>query len=308
MTHAIAVDLGGTKIEACLVDADGSIVPASRSRRATGAAIDASGLRAAIADVVSGALAAIPAGASVTGVGIGSAGPVDTARGTVAPLNLAAARDFPVVAAVQGALPSPLREQRVAFALDGQCIAIAEHWKGAGTGVDTMLGMVVSTGIGGGIVTGGRPVAGGTGNAGHIGQVEVADFAGEGVRGLEATVERVASGPNIVRWARSRGWAGQTGEDLAAGYAAGDALAIAAVRRSAAAVGSALASASALLDLDLVVIGGGFSHVSPDYVELVRAARDAVAAYPFLARADIVRASLGGDAPLIGAAALVLRD
>lgn len=306
MTFAIAVDLGGTKIEACLVGVDGDVVPGSRMRVPTGPTIDPDGLRVAAAEVVTGALSAARE-ADVVGIGVGSAGPVDTVAGTIAPLNLPAAKDFPLVDAVRSALPDRLRPIPVAFALDGQCIAIAEHWKGAGTGVGTMLGMVVSTGIGGGLVLGGRPVGGGTGNAGHIGQVEVADFAEPGVRGLEATVERIASGPNIVRWAQAQGWEGETGEDLAAANAAGDPIAVRAVRRSAAAVGSALASASALLDLDLVVIGGGFSHVSDDYVDLVRAARDAVAAYPFLARADIVRASLGGDAPLIGAAALVLR-
>jgi glucokinase len=167
--------------------------------------------------------------------------------------------------------------------------------------------MVVSTGIGGGVVANGAPFSGGTGNAGHIGQIAVAAFAGPDVQGLEATVERVASGPNIVRWARAQGWTGESGEDLAAGYAAGDPIAVAAVRRSAAAVGAAIASATALLDVDLVVIGGGFSRVAPEYIDLVRAARDATAAYPFLARAAIAPAQLGHDSPLIGAAALVLR-
>jgi glucokinase len=307
MTLALALDLGGTKVEACLVDADGEIVSGTRCRARTGAHIDGAGLRDAVARVIAEALAAASDVAAIVGVGIGSAGPIDTVRGTTAPLNLPGAEGFAIVEAVRDALPEILRRLPIAFATDGQCIAAAEHWKGSGAGVSAMIGMVVSTGIGGGVVLDGRPIGGGTGNAGHIGQIEVADFAGEGVRGLEATVERVASGPNIVRWARARGWAGETGEDLAAGYAAGDDLAVAAVHRSAAAVGSALASASALLDLDLIVIGGGFSHVAPDYIDLVREARDAVAAYPFLARAEIARASLGGDAPLIGAAAVVLR-
>jgi glucokinase len=167
---------------------------------------------------------------------------------------------------------------------------------------------VVSTGIGGGVVVGGVPLSGSTGNAGHIGQIEVAGFTDPGVGGLDATVERVASGPNIVRWAQAQGWRGSTGEDLAAGYADGEAIAVAAVRRSAAAVGAAIASATALLDVDVVVIGGGFSHVAPDYIDLVREARDANAAFAFLARSRVVRAELGGDAPLIGAAALVLRQ
>lgn len=300
---ALAVDLGGTKIEAALVDAAGRVLPGTRSRAATGAQADAAHLRRAVVDVVARALAAAPAGAEPMGVGIGSAGPVDAAAGTVSPLNLPHAAGFVIVRAVRDALP---REMPVRLALDGQCIAIAEHRYGAGRGARTMLGMVVSTGIGGGIVVDGRPLAGGTGNAGHIGQIEVAGFTASG--GLDATVERVASGPNTVAWARQQGWDGTTGEELAAAYAAGDEIAHAAVRRSAGAVGAALASASALLDLDAIVIGGGFSRVTPEYVDLVRAARDAIAAFPFLARSRIVPAALGDDSPLVGAGALVLDD
>jgi glucokinase len=305
MPVALAVDLGGTKIEASLVGDDGELIPGSRSRAATGPESTTASLTAATRSVVSAAVQALPAGAVLAGAGVGSAGPVDTVHGTTAPLNLPGAADFPLVEAVRDALDRS--DVPVRFALDGQCIALAEAWRGAGRDVACMLGMVVSTGIGGGVVTDGRPLTGSTGNAGHIGQIEVAGFAGPDVGGLEATVERIASGPNIVRWARAQGWTGTTGEELADGYARGDAIAVSAVRRSAAAVGAAIASATALLDVDLVVIGGGFSGVSPDYIDLVRAARDDVAAYPFVARADIVRAQLGADSPLIGAAALVLR-
>lgn len=307
MSVALAVDLGGTKIEACLVDDDGGVVPDSRVRETTGPASDAVSLAAAVRSVVERALTALPRSAEVVGIGVGSAGPVDAIRGTVAPLNLPAVEDFPLADHVRNAARPFGVTPRVTLALDGQCIALAESWRGAGRGVRSMLGMVVSTGIGGGVVVDGRPLAGSTGNAGHIGQIEVAGYAGADVGGLDATVERIASGPNIVRWAQAQGWSGRSGEDLAAGYAAGDAVAIAAVRRSASAVGAAIASAAALLDVDLIVIGGGFSRVSPDYVDLVRASRDANAAFPFLARAGVVRAELGGDSPLIGAAALALR-
>jgi glucokinase len=303
---ALAVDLGGTKVEAALVDASGTVLPGSRSRAATGAEADAAGLRAAVAEVVTRATAALPGGATVRGAGIGSAGPVDADAGTISPLNLPGAARFDIVDAVRAALPTAWTDGPVRLALDGQCIALSETRRGAGRGGRVVLGMVVSTGIGGGVVIDGRPVRGASGNAGHIGQVAVAGFTAEG--GLAATVERVASGPNAVRWARDQGWSGDTGEELARGCATGDALAIAAVERSAAAVGAALVSAAALLDLDVVVIGGGFSRVTDDYVARVAAARDAAAPFPFLARARIVPAALGDESPLVGAAELVLGD
>lgn len=306
MTVAIAVDLGGTKIEACAVDDDGSILAHSRVRAPTGAASNAESLRAAVRSVVTEAIDALPNGESVLGIGIGSAGPIDVAAGTAAPLNLPGIGRFAVVEAVRGSLPASLTGLPVRLALDGLCIALAEHRWGAGRGVETMLGMVVSTGIGGGIISRGVPLRGSTGNAGHIGQIEVAGFTPPGRHGLEATVERVASGPNVVQWARQHGWLGHTGEDLAADYRAGHEVAVRAVERSAAAVGSAILSATALLDIDLVVIGGGFSAVTPRYVDLVRDARDRHGAFPFQARARVVKAQLGGDSPLLGAAALVL--
>jgi glucokinase len=306
MTVALALDLGGTKIEAALVDAEGTLLPQSRHRAPTGADVDPEGLRTAIGAVVRGALAATDA-RTVAGVGVGSAGPLSPEAGSISPLNMPALAGFPLRDAVRDVLPAAAGDLEVRVALDGACIAVAEQWLGAGRDAHTMLGMVVSTGIGGGIVSQGHVYAGGTGNAGHLGQIAVAGFAPDDASGADVTVERIASGPNIVRWAQQQGWPGRTGEDLAAGYRDGDPLAVAAVRRSAAAVGQALASAGALLDIDVVVIGGGFSRVAADYVELVRTARDEVAAFPFLARARIVPAQLGDESPLIGAGALALR-
>ncbi|MET0590328.1 MAG: ROK family protein [Naasia sp.] len=307
MTLALAVDLGGTKIESALVDEAGTLLPGSRSRRPTGADVTLDGLAAAVRAVVTDTLAALPTGARVIGAGIGSAGPIDTAAGRTAPLNMPGAGGFALRDAVAQAATDALgRTIDAELALDGLCITLAEHWIGAARDVASVLGMVVSTGIGGGIVSRGVPVRGGTGNAGHIGQLGVPGFADADVRGLEATVERIASGPNIVRWARERGWQGHDGEGLGRDYAAGDPLARAAVTRSAHAVGSAIASATALVDVDMVVIGGGFSHVSPDYLDLVREGRDRYAAFPFMGRAEIRPAALGGESPLVGAARLVL--
>ncbi len=307
MTFVLAIDLGGTTLESALVDDAGALLADSRSRRPTGPSITPEGLTAAVDAVVAETLAALPPGAELAGAGIGSAGPIDTVAGTTAPLNMPSARDFPLRSTVARATAAVLgREVVVELALDGLCITLAEHWIGAARGVDSALGMVVSTGIGGGIVSRGVPLRGGTGNAGHIGQLAVSGFTDVDVRGLEATVERIASGPNIVRWAKEQGWRGDDGEALGRAYAAGDAIAKAAVTRSAHAVGSAIASATALVDVDMVVIGGGFSHVSTDYLDLVREGRDRYAAFPFMARADIRPAALGGEAPLIGAATLVL--
>ena len=305
---ALAVDLGGTKIEAALVDPAGAVLPGSRFRAPTGRASSSDQLAASADSVVTQALAMLPDDAALVGVGIGSAGPITVDRGLVSPLNLPSWRDFPLrdhiaalVASLRGTdVPTVLR-------MDGECITLAEHWVGAGQGVDNLMGMVVSTGIGGGLILGGMAVAGPTGNAGHIGHVEVGGFDEACLCGGTGCVEAVASGPNTVRWARSQGWVGETGEDLAVSYAAGDEIAITAVRRSARAIGQAIASATALVDLEVVAVGGGFSHVAPELLDYVREAIAKRAPFPFVAKVKVIPSGLSGEGPLIGAAALVHR-
>ena len=117
----------------------------------------------------------------------------------------------------------------VRLALDGTCIALAEHWRGAAAGSRNALAMVVSTGVGGGLIVDGAPVRGFSGNAGHIGQLRLRARA-EGAAVTDGTLESIASGPHTVAWARAQGWSGETGEQLAHAYAAADPVAVAAVR------------------------------------------------------------------------------
>lgn len=299
----LAVDLGGTKIEAALVDAAGVLVPGTRLRAPTGRESTSDQLAASADSVVRSALAALPDDATLLGVGIGSAGPITVAHGRVSPLNLPRWREFPLADRVRGLVPGV----PVTLRMDGECIAMAEHWIGAAQGESNLMGMVVSTGVGGGLILGGRAIAGPTGNAGHIGHVEVGGFDDPCLCGGTGCVEAIASGPNVAAWARRQGWTGVTGEDLARDYAAGHPLAIAAVRRSGTAIGQGIASATALVDLDLVAIGGGFSHVTPDLFDFVREAIALRAPFPFVAKVRVIPSGLSGDGPLIGAAALIHR-
>lgn len=302
MTLALAVDLGGTKIEAALVDESGTILEGSRHRAETGAAAasDVTVLARALEAVVD-ACRDDPRWRAVTAAGIGAAGPIDTVAGTISPINLPAARGFAIVDAVRRA--SGLAQ--ASLRLDGTCIALAEAWLGAARGVRNAIVFVVSTGVGGGIVSDGRVVSGRSGNAGHLGQLVVDRFETDAAA---ATVEQLASGPHVVAWARAQGWTGSSGEELAAAYRAGEPVATGAVARSARAVGIGLANAATLLDLELAVVGGGFSSVADDYPQQIEAAVRAAAVNAYAARLTVVRAALGGDAPLVGAAALVHRS
>lgn len=299
--YALAIDIGGTKVEAALVDPNGVVLATSRFRAPTGRASSSEQLAESVRTVVRQSTGALPADAELLGVGIGSAGPISVSRGEVSPLNLPSWRNYGVRALVETELPGV----SVALRGDGNCIALAEHWIGAAQGVKYFMGMVVSTGVGGGLILDNQLIDGPTGNGGHFGHVEV---GGETVVcgcGGTGCVEAVASGPKTVEWAQAQGWTGSTGEELAADYAAGNEIAISAVRRSARAVGHGIASATALVDLELVAIGGGFSHVAADYIDLVADAITDRAPFPFITKVRVVASGLSSDGPLIGAAALV---
>ncbi len=296
----LALDIGGTKIAAGLVDTDGVLVVSENEQTPHGSDPEA------VWDVLESLILRMTADHPVRGAGIASAGPVHVPTGTVSPINLTAWRDFPVRDRVAAMLPGlPVR-----LGGDGVCMALGEHWRGAGRGASFLLGMVVSTGVGGGLVLDGAPYDGRTGNAGHVGHV-VVDIEGPACTcGGHGCVEAIAGGPRMAQWAREHGWAAPPDADareLAAAAAAGDGVALAAFRRGATAVAAMIASVGAVCDLDLVVIGGGVAKSGALLFEPLRKALDRYAGLDFISGLRVVTAELGGDAGLVGAAAL-LRD
>ena len=289
----LALDFGGTKIAAALVDPTGAVV---RSSRVPTPEDPWDAVVALISEVVGDT--------RVTGVGIGSAGPVDTVRGTVSPINVPAWQDFPLRSSVASLFPGV----PVELAGDGVCMALGEHRRGAGRGSDFMVGLVVSTGVGGGLVLNGRPFGGRTGNAGHIGHIVVEADGAPCTCGGRGCAETVAGGPRMVAWARRAGWQAPERADaahLAAAALAGEEVALAAFDRAGAAVGMAIAGAAALCDLDLAVIGGGVAQAGELLFEPVRRTLKAHAGLSYLADLEVRPAQLGGEAGLVGAAALV---
>jgi len=299
---SLVLDIGGTKIAAGLVDADGQLL--HQNRRPTPRSVDPEEVWAAAERTVIDALAT--AGGEVSGAGISSAGPIHLPDGTISPVNIAAWRGFPIRDRVSATVPGvPVR-----LAGDGLCMALGEHWRGAGQGARFMLGMVVSTGIGGGLVLDGLPYGGRTGNAGHVGHV-VVDQDGPACNcGGRGCVEAIASGPRLVSWAREQGWAAAPdagAKELADAAAGGDPIALRAFERGAGAVAAMIASVAAVCDLDLVIIGGGVAKAGPVLFDPLSAALRGYVGLDFISGLRVVPADLGGDAGLVGAAAL-LRD
>ena len=296
-----ALDIGGTKIAGALVDGEGRLL--ARALRPTPVGLDGEVVMRAVAEVLA-ELRADARWAQAVAVGIGSAGPVDAVHGSVSPVNVPGWRDFPLVARVAeeaGGLP-------VVLAGDGVAITAAEHWQGAARGYDNALCMVVSTGIGGGLVLGGTLLPGPTGNAGHIGHISV-DLDGElcpcGSRGC---VERIASGPNIARRALGGGWqppigVEPTAEAVAESARAGHPVALASFDRAAQALAAGIAATATLVEIHVAVIGGGVANAGPLLFDPLRDHLTRYATLSFAASIEVAPAKLGTDAGLVGAAA-----
>ncbi|WP_159671881.1 ROK family protein [Streptomyces mexicanus] len=299
-----ALDIGGTKIAGALVDGHGSILV--RAQRATPAQEDGDTVMRAVEDVL-GELAASPLWERATALGIGSAGPVDASAGTVSPVNVPGWRGYPLVErarAAAGGLP-------VELIGDGVAITAAEHWQGAARGHDNALCMVVSTGVGGGLVLNGRLHPGPTGNAGHIGHISV-DLEGDACPcGARGCVERIASGPNIARRALENGRrpgpdGGAPAAAVAAAARAGDPVALASFERAARALAAGIAATATLVEIDIAVIGGGVGKAGEVLFAPLRRALADYATLSFVQRLVVVPARMGTDAGLVGAAAAAL--
>ncbi|MBN9610693.1 MAG: hypothetical protein BGO26_15560 [Actinobacteria bacterium 69-20] len=336
--QALAIDVGGTKLAAAVVTDAGRIL--GRHQVPTPRSGDAATVFGAVCQAADGALAAAgieiydyddvravalsgqpgpserpvllepPAAPRVdgalAGIGVATAGPLDARAGTVSPVNIGAWRDFPLRDRLAQRYALPVR-----MFGDAVAVTVAEHWLGAARGLGNVLGMVVSTGVGGGLILDGRVVPGAGGNAGHIGHISIDPAGPVCACGGIGCLEAVASGTSIARWAAEhtsdRDVPLRTTTAVAEAARAGDEIALAAMRRAAEAIGMAVAGAVTLLDLDRVVIGGGVAHAFDLLAQPMDAAYRRYAALGYAARPRIVAAELGGDAGILGAAAVVLK-
>jgi glucokinase len=301
---ALAIDIGGTKMAAGVVDRSGRLLASDRI--VTPRTDSADDLFAALERLCRGVLRA--ANAEIAAIGVGCGGPMAYPAGRVSPLNIPAWRDFPLRDRLAAAFELPCVVDN-----DAKALALAERWKGAGRGSNNMLGMVVSTGVGGGIILDGRLLHGHAGNGGHIGHVIVwpgGPLCGCGAHGC---LEGVASGTGLARRlavalssrTSTSLTPGASAVNIAAAARAGDVLAQELFRTAGQGVGRAIASAAALLDLERVVIGGSIALKAWDLLgpplidELGRSAR-----LDFTRDVQVVQAELGDAAGVFGAALL----
>jgi glucokinase len=279
----LAVDIGGTKMAAGLVTDDGTL----SARRVVATPRDAgpSGMWDALVSVVDPARAS--AGEDPIACGVGCGGPMDRGGEHVSPLNIPAWREFPLRSRLAGHLGMPTHVDN-----DAKALALGEGWTGAAAGIDDFLAMVVSTGIGGGIVLGGKLLDGANGNAGHIGHVIVEPGGAPCACGSNGCLEAEASGLAIER-VTGRPAANATSEIRT---------------RTGRLVGRAVADVANLLDLRLAVVAGSVAlGFGDEFFAAAQDELDACARLDFSRGARIVPAGLGDAGPLVGAGAVAWR-
>lgn len=282
----LAVDIGGTKFAAGLVTARGDLL--DRAVVLVDQNVGPEAHFKALAAIVEQQLeAAERHEVRVTSLGVGSAGPITRNCETVSPVNIPAWREFPLRARL-----AELTGLRVYGDLDGKALALAEGWQGAAKGLDSYCVLTVSTGIGGGIVLDGELLDGASGNAAHVGHIIVEPNGRRCGCGARGCLEAEASGLAIEA-ITGRSPTEPTYEIM---------------QRTGRLVGRAVASLCTLLDLELVVVGGGVAlGFAATFFNAANEELSTTAHLPYTRHARITPTRLGDRGPLIGAGAVGIR-
>jgi glucokinase len=275
----LALDIGATKVEAAIVRPDGSIEFRDRLLVAdyTDNLIDA------IITMARRAVAHVP----VQTVGVGCAGPMSRGGATVSPLNIPSWRDFPLRHLLRDGLGI-----EVFVDGDARALALAEGQFGAAQEDSSYLSMVVSTGVGGGIVIDGRLLDGESGNAGHIGHLNVVTDGAMCSCGAYGCLEAEASGWSIeTRTGRPASEANQFVR-----------------QRTGELVGRAVGTLASVFDFSHCYIAGSVAlGFGDEFFEVANKSARAIAMLPYSEHLEIRRSALGVNGPLLGASMVAWR-
>jgi glucokinase len=317
MAHGVVVgiDLGGTKILTVAATPEGRILARRRVATPTGRDGVVGAMRDTVAAVLGEAGADGPAA-----LGVGAPGPMDPEAGVLLePPNLPGCENLPLAEIFRGYYPGA----EVHVENDANAAALGERRFGAGRGVADLCYITISTGIGGGIVAGGRLVRGAAGTAGEVGHMVVEPDGPQCHCGLHGCWEVLASGTAIARMAREavassdgsgaaiRAAAGDDPPDaraVDAAAAAGDAAALRIVRAAVRYNGIGFCNLIQLLSPARIVVGGGVSRAWDRYIApAAEWARQNAFDRPGR-MCEIVPADLGDDVGALGAVAVALGD
>ncbi len=295
-----AVDVGGTKIAAGIVDENGALICSRTCDTGAGRGYDDALAR--IVEMLRGCVQ--DSGADLKGIGIGCTGPVDPVAGIIG--------DVDFLPGWQGAnLVADLSEVfgvSIAMENDADAAALGEARWGAGRGKERFIYVTVGTGIGGGIIFSGRLYRGAAGTHPEIGHHVIDPSGPRCFCGARGCWEVLARGPAMAEWVAAQappGWPhvdGLTGKRVCELSLGGDDLARKAVRRESYYLGLGVANLITLFAPDVIVLGGRVMESAPQFWSGIQ---DIVSGSCGLVPSQntlITVASLGSSGPLVGAA------
>jgi fructokinase len=261
----IGVDLGGTKIEVAAIDRDGKFRARRRTATPTG---DYDGTVAAVAALVHGIDAELDADMTV---GVGIPGTLVARTGLVKNANSTCLIGRPLGHDLSTAIGREVR-----LANDANCFALSEASDGAAAGCSNVFGVILGTGVGGGVVIDGRIVVGANAIAGEWGHNKLPwprldELPGPPCYcGRNGCIETFLSGPGLAADHRHCQGGDMTGEQIVADAEAGDKACRATLDRYVDRLGRAIASVINVLDPDAIVLGGGLSGIARLYEDVPR--------------------------------------
>jgi len=278
--ESLAIDIGGTKVDVAVVTPAGEL----RDRQRIVVADHPNDLAQALCELARDV--AVRNGTERTGVAC--AGPMMRKGESVSPLNIPQWRNFPLREALQQALGP-----KVAIDGDVRALALAEKEFGAARQVNSFFSMVLSTGIGGAVVIDGRLIDGATGNAGHLGHVNVVPNGQDCSCGAKGCLEAEVSGWAIARQTKKP--ASEADE--------------ATRHRVAELFGQGVGTLASVLDIDRCFVGGSMALGFGDefFTVATHRARE-MATMAYSTDLQILPTGLGNDGPLLGASLLSWRD
>ncbi len=297
--YAIGVDLGGTNLRAAAIDGTGRLI-----EKVMGATNLTAGRDAVISDIV-GSIVKLRArgGSDLVGIGVGMPGLIVMETGVLKQSpNLPAFDNFPIRDEIERLLQAPVLLEN-----DANVAALGEKWMGAGKNVDDLVLLTLGTGVGGGIVAGGKVIHGFLGMAGEIGHITVVPNGNPCGCGNTGCLEKHASATSIIAHARMMGYAVETAKDVYDLAASGEQKARFVFQKFGEALGIALADLVNLFNFPLYLLSGGvlgaWDFFAPAMFEEVRERSFVFRA----AETRIDKAILGADAGLYGAAYLPIQ-
>jgi len=307
--HCIGIDIGGTKIAGALVDASGMVI---RAQRLPTPANDPD----ALIEAVVGLIEELAKGEKVLGVGVAAAGFIDADQANIIYAPNLSWRNEPFKSKLEAKLTLP-----VVIENDANAAAWAEYRFGAGVGLKHMVMLTIGTGVGGAVITDSKMLRGGFGIAGELGHLRMVPNGLLCGCGQNGCLEAYASGTALLKAAKalasSNDPAGQrlrqlqpdsqelTGQDVYSAIQESDPGALGLLREMGSWLGQAVASLTAVLDPEIVVIGGGVSVAGDLLLDPIRAAYlEHLPARGFRPELKIIGAEFVNNAGVVGAADL----